>query len=442
MVSFTQPEKKRVRFSNLAQSIEVDIPNNWLIKSLGQIADVNPEVIDESYPHTEILYIDIGSVENFRVQRYEKIKLGDRPSRAQRIVRKNDIIISTVRPNLKAFAKLELEEPNLVCSTGFTVVRPYSIDDADLIFNFIQGHHFETDILRHMEGMAYPAITSNVIGNSLIPYSPNNLERGRIASILSKVDDLIQKTDVTIEETQTLKKSLMQELLTKGLGHTSFRNPRKDRNPYQLSSIPQKWDYVFLGEPFSGQLNNGLNKDAESYGHGCLHVNIENLFEGFNITLHNLGRVSATDNEIEHYKMQKGDICILRSSVKWDGVGHPALYNSDSREPVVFSGFIIRFRPNREFWNPIFLTYLLRSNFIRNNIKAWATVSANININQESLKKIPVPHPQLEEQDRIASALYRLELAILMRNEGRKKLEILKKGLVQKLLTGQIRMKV
>jgi hypothetical protein len=92
MESVSKPVFKKVKLSHLAQSREVSIPDDWLVKSLNEIAEINPEVIDEDYPHKEILYVDIGSVESFRIQKYERVDLVQRPSRAQRIIKKNDII--------------------------------------------------------------------------------------------------------------------------------------------------------------------------------------------------------------------------------------------------------------------------------------------------------------------------------------------------------------
>lgn len=139
--------------------------------------------------------------------------------------------------------------------------------------------------------------------------------------------------------------------------------------------------------------------------------------------------------------MSAGDICLLRSSVKWKGIGYPALFDG-FQEPVVYSGFIIRFRPNQDFWFPNFLTYLLRTNFVRQNVIAWATVSANININQNAYSKIPLPHPDLTEQKKIVSILSTIEKQIQQKNMLKSKLQVCKKGLIQKLLPGQIRVKI
>src|SRR5207249_12263432 len=129
-----------VQLSKLSQSSKTPIPNTWEVKKLKDIAEINPGVIDVNYNNDEILYIDIGSIERFEIQKYEHFDLNKRPSRAQRIVKKNDIIVSTVRPYLKAFSKISDSKPNLICSTGFAVLRPRNSVDVDFIFNYIKSH--------------------------------------------------------------------------------------------------------------------------------------------------------------------------------------------------------------------------------------------------------------------------------------------------------------
>lgn len=212
-----------VQLSKLSQTSKSPIPNPWEVKKLKDIVEINPGVIDVDYSNDKILYIDIGSIERFEIQKYEHFDLNKRPSRAQRIVKKNDIIVSAVRPYLKAFTKISDSKPSLICSTGFAVLRPRNSDDADFIFNYIRSPIFEVNIIRHMEGMAYPAVTSKMVGDSLIPYPTDKNERLKIGSIFLNLNDLIQKTDQVIKQTQKLKKGLMQRLLTRGIGHTKFK---------------------------------------------------------------------------------------------------------------------------------------------------------------------------------------------------------------------------
>jgi type I restriction enzyme S subunit len=94
--------------------------------------------------------------------------------------------------------------------------------------------------LRGQSGLGMVHMTKS--GMERYPFlKPPLKEQQKIASILSKVDELIQKTDQIIEETQGLKKGLMQRLLTKGIGHTKFKKT-------ELGDIPEEWGFVKIGE--------------------------------------------------------------------------------------------------------------------------------------------------------------------------------------------------
>ena len=193
---------------------EIEIPEEWNIKKFKNMAKINPKKINKEYPNQNILYVNIGSIDRFQIVDYDVFTLANRPSRAQRIIERNDVIVSTVRPYLKAFSKVKKDNPNMVCSTGFTVLRTKNKEDGELIFQFIQSKLFEMHMMREMEGLAYPAVTSKVVANSLIPYPIEKDERQKIASNLSGIDVYIQKNQEYKKKMELLKKGLMQKLLT------------------------------------------------------------------------------------------------------------------------------------------------------------------------------------------------------------------------------------
>lgn len=192
---------------------EIEIPEEWEIKKINELAEINFEQIKNDYEYEDIEYIDISSIKDFQIIKLNKYGLVERPSRAQRIVQKNDIIISTVRPNLKAFSFINLEQPNLICSTGFATIRTKIGTDAQFLFNYFKSHIFEENYIWQMGGIVYPAISSSVVSNSLIP-TPRKDEQKQIATILSNVDSQINKEKLQKSNLEILKKGLMQKLLT------------------------------------------------------------------------------------------------------------------------------------------------------------------------------------------------------------------------------------
>ena len=200
------------------------------------------------------------------------------------------------------------------------------------------------------------------------------------------------------------------------------------------AQYPQDWTFIQLGDPSSGVFSNGINKDKEDYGEGCLFVNILDVFREFTIDPLKLKRVRLSNEEIANYKLEKGDIILDRSSNIFESVGYPA-YFEDANEPVVYSGFTLRYRPNKETRDPKFLTYMLMSYPIRKLVTSVGTKSANSNVNQSSYKKIIVPYPPMNDQLKIASILSSVDSLMQQTVKIIEQTQRLKKGLMQKLLT-------
>jgi type I restriction enzyme S subunit len=189
------------------------IPEEWEVVRLGEVCDINPERI--KYEQGIIIkYIDIESINDGNVSDYKIFKIEEAPSRAQRIVKEHDILISTVRPNLKAFTIIKPEYNYFVCSTGFAVVRSKSSINPLFLFHLIWFDEiFLKQVLPLVVGSSYPAVNSKELINVLIPLPPLP-EQQRIAEILSQIDQTIEKEERYKEKLQRTKQGLMQDLLT------------------------------------------------------------------------------------------------------------------------------------------------------------------------------------------------------------------------------------
>jgi len=94
--------------------------SEWQKIKISQIADFNTESVNKNFNHNTIEYIDTSSVEEGRLVNTQKILLKEAPSRAKRRVKENDILISSVRPNLKHFYFVNHCKDNTIVSTGLT----------------------------------------------------------------------------------------------------------------------------------------------------------------------------------------------------------------------------------------------------------------------------------------------------------------------------------
>ena len=191
------------------------IPKSWDVVSISDLALIDRESLSSSTsPDYQFFYIDITSVKTCFINiPPTKIKYGDSPSRARRVVRKGDVLLSTVRPNLKAFAYVENDCLDWVCSTGFSVLSPKNDNDGRFIFYSVLSKFITKQIETLVVGSNYPAINSTDV-KSLLVLRPSLSEQKKIASTLNSIDICIKDKQQKLHQTQSLKKSLMQDLLT------------------------------------------------------------------------------------------------------------------------------------------------------------------------------------------------------------------------------------
>ena len=130
------------------------IPEYWENQSFLECMEINPESLSENTPKDlKIEYIDISSIEHTgEISKTTQYNFSESPSRARRIVRKNDVIISTVRPYLKSFATIDWDRENLICSTGFAVLRSTDKILSNYIFQFTLSDVFMNQVNKSMVG--------------------------------------------------------------------------------------------------------------------------------------------------------------------------------------------------------------------------------------------------------------------------------------------------
>ncbi|MCL6748859.1 restriction endonuclease subunit S [Prevotella sp. TCVGH] len=192
------------------------VPSHWEDCKIKFIASCNDDVLSEKTNTTEIIdYVEIGDVVYGQgITNSTQYEFADAPSRARRITKKGDIIVSTVRTYLKAIAPIDAIEP--IVSTGFAVIRPRKIDSLFAAYTFTSDFFVEK-VESLSVGVSYPAINASQIVNIKIPCPPLSEQRA-IASYLdaetSKIDARIAKRRRQIELLQEYKQALITVAVT------------------------------------------------------------------------------------------------------------------------------------------------------------------------------------------------------------------------------------
>lgn len=221
-----------------------EIPSHWLIKQLKFATTCNDETLNEATePDKEILYVDISNVSLTEgIEHKERMIFENSPSRARRIVKDGDIIISTVRTYLKAIAQIRNAEENLVVSTGFAVLRHKPEIVPNFLGYWVQSNGFISSIVANSVGVSYPAINATDLIRLPIIILPKE-EQNAIVSFLDKkiaqIDTLISKQEMLLEKLAEQRIALISHAVTKGI------NPdveMKESGIEWLGEIPSHWN--------------------------------------------------------------------------------------------------------------------------------------------------------------------------------------------------------
>ena len=189
-----------------------------------------------------------------------------------------------------------------------------------------------------------------------------------------------------------------------------------------------------------GEFKNGLSISKDAFGSGYPFINLNDIFGRTELTESTIDLVEVDNKTLRQFLVKNGDILFVRSSVKREGVGLACLISNPAPN-TVYSGFIIRFRPNQNYIYPKYASYYLNSPQIRKQVLRLASSSANTNINQPSLESIKVVFPTITEQIETADRINSIDQKINLLTKKKEALETYKKGLMQKIFSQELRFK-
>jgi len=178
-----------------------DIPAHWEISKIKFISACNRETLPESTePDYDLEYVDIGSVSlSGGIGQSQSLQFENAPSRARRIARDGDVIVSTVRTYLRAIATVSKPPTNLIVSTGFAVLSPADSMDPAFFGFFCISDPFVNEVVTVSKGVSYPAATpADIVAISVVV--PPIEEQVSIAKHLHDQIDRLDQSGRLIEE--------------------------------------------------------------------------------------------------------------------------------------------------------------------------------------------------------------------------------------------------
>jgi len=347
------------------------------------------------------------------------------------ILDKDDVLIANTDMSrgfiIGAPIHIESMEGKLVYSMDLTkLFFDKNKMNGKFLFYFLKHEKVRRKMKTFAQGTNVLHLNHELVKSLLVPL-PSLSEQLVIAGVLSVVDLAVGKTDEVIAKTERLKKGLMQELLTRGIGHKEYKQT-------PTGKIPKEWNVTKLQQVAT--VRYGLGQPPELDDNGIPMIRATNIKRG-SIIETGLLRVkhSAVPNARNPY-LSAGDVIVVRSGAYTGDIG----YVSKKWEGAV-AGYDLIVSPSNNL-DSMFLTHYLLSTRAQVYFSQLKSRSAQPHLNSEQVSETPIPLPPLQEQQRIASILSKVDEKLELEKAAKERFERIKRGLMDLLLTGKIRVKV
>jgi len=381
-------------------------------------------IYENEFPYIEISEIDVNSGEIQNVQQY---KIADAPSRAKMIVREEDIIISTTRPNRGAIALIEKSKDGFIASTGFSVLRKIKNTQISrkYLFYVLRTRLSLTQMLQRTSGGNYPAITSEELEKILIPVPPPETQE----KIVRLMDDAYAEKRKKEDDAQRLMDSVDDYVLNE-LGVIIQQVEDKKAFAVYSGNLERRLDPFYYRPDFIALIEslNNSKFDVKTLGH--LSTKIINGLDFREFTENGKRYIRVANLKPNHFDfsdvkfipdmdvgkdigLSEGDLLITRKGT------YGVALAVEKAEDFIISSEVFRVLLKKEIIDPFYAAVWLNTVAGKKYFDRIKTGGIMGHISQEALKEVKIPVPPLAVQNRIASEVRsRLEKADSLRREA------------------------
>lgn len=378
---------------------------------LKDIAIINRASLPESTDADGVVrYVDISSVDDLgRILEPDELRFADAPSRARRIVRVGDSIVSTVRTYLRAVAFIQGDVGNLIVSTGFATLTPREGVDARFLYWAVRGSQFIEDVVSRSVGVSYPAITPTELGTVEVPPLP---PLGVQQEVASRLDAATAEVDALVEE----------QLITLGLIEERVWGLFIDRVlTGDTPRVPLRRVLLRLSDgPFGSAFTSGDYSET-----GAAVIRLGNI--GFaQYRGDDQARIPMSLYErFRRHEVFPGDLLIAGLGDARNHAGRACV--APDLGPAIVKGKCFVASVDLEVASPMFIALYLSSALGRDAVGEAARGSTRSMINLEIAKSSLVLLPPLDAQERIAAEVVAgRERAAELTNEINRQLRLLR----------------
>ncbi len=377
-----------------------------------------------------VLMLRTGNLTNGKIKyenlRYVTHEFNKKNSKSQ--IFEGDLLVARHGSSGQAvLVPINFEQSNCL---NIIVIRSKTTLNSEYLKYQFNSSVIKEQVIRKTAGSTQGVINTKEVA-SLDIIMPPLPEQQKIAEILSTVDQKIEYIDQQIKQTQELKKGLMQQLLTKGIGHTEFKDS-------PLGEIPLEWEVKELDDISS--ITRLAGYEYSEYWKETINGEITAL-RGYNIgrnklLLRNVIKISEElSQKLIRSRLFKGDIVFPVVGT----IGNAVVIEEDNKYHI--NQNIAKITPD-DCLSSYFLMQYLISTMCKREINRFNATTSQPNVLVGSLRKFRVPFPLcINEQKQIANILSTVDEKLDIQQSKKAEYLELKKGLMQQLLTGNIRVK-
>ena len=352
------------------------------------------------------------------------------------IVPKGNILLVT----RTGVGKVSMAGVDVAISQDLTGIIP-RVDLIDVPYLYYQLTQIASDLKSFAQGSIIQGIKREQVEAIEIPL-PELTEQRVIAEILSTLDESIAKSESLVRKYQSLKQGLMYDLLTRGINDNGELRPSYEEAPnlYRETSLgrsPKEWDGCTLLE-IVPVVEYGTSVAMHDEPDGIPVLRMNNLFDG-EFDLSEL-RYSKNLDAYRH-KLKSNDVLFNRTN-SLEHVGRTSIWKGT--EDMSFASYLVRLSPDTKRVLPDYLNFWMNLPQTQLAIRRYATPGVHqVNINPTNLRKTNITLPKkLSEQEKIVGMIHNQKQVLKAEVAALVKLQVLKQGLMQDLLSGQVRVKV
>lgn len=401
-------------------TLQKNITHGWQETNLGSIANLyQPQTISKTQMSPDGEYLVFGA--NGIIGKYDRFNHED-----------SEVIVTCRGASCGSISMT----PKKAWITGNAMV--IKVDEDKVIKPYIYYFLNNSDLNPVISGGAQPQITRQPISAYKILFPESKAEQQKIVEILGMVDEDITKTEEVIKATEKLKRGLMQQIFTRGIGHTKFKETK-------TGQIPEEWEVVTIQKLIDKKIiienqdgnHGGIHPKANDYvSDGIPFISASDVRDG-NVDLKNCHFLSG-----EHAKKlrigfaKEHDVLLTHKG----SVGNVAILPKLNTNYVVLTPQVTYYRLNQNLIDGGYLSYIFQSDYFQSLFKSSSRQSTRDFLSITNQRKLMIPFTNdLNEQKKIAKILSAIDEKISVNKKLKENLTLLKKGLMQDLLSGKVR---